>query len=112
MCAGSCTYCSKPDLFARLTAREACGIPNCPQVHGKSLTISGIWLVAGKMWKLSLKNNSGLVKQETGKDLKLDNSGLVKQETGKDLKLEVLSRIKIVVFKVYRSYNFYTVNND
>ncbi len=96
MCAGSCTYCSKPDLFARLTAREACGIPNCPQVHGKSLTISGIWLVAGKMWKLSIKNNSGLVKQGTGKDLKL----------------EVLSRIKIVVFKVYRSYNFYTVNND
>lgn len=33
VCAGSCTYCSTPDLFARLTAREACGIPNCPQVE-------------------------------------------------------------------------------
>ena len=35
------------------------------------------------MWKLSIKNNSGLVKQGTGKGLKL----------------EVLSRIKIVVLK-------------
>lgn len=32
-CAGSCTYCQKPNLFSKLSARELCDIPNCPQVE-------------------------------------------------------------------------------
>jgi len=30
-CPGACTYCKKPALFNKLTARETCSIPNCPQ---------------------------------------------------------------------------------
>jgi len=32
-CGGSCTFCHKPALFDRLSAREHCNIPNCPQVE-------------------------------------------------------------------------------
>jgi len=30
-CLGPCTYCQKPNLFSKLSAREHCGLPNCPQ---------------------------------------------------------------------------------
>jgi len=33
-CPGSgCTYCKKPSLFDRLSARESCAIPECPQME-------------------------------------------------------------------------------
>jgi len=32
-CTGQCTYCQKPALFDKMTARVSCSIPNCPQVE-------------------------------------------------------------------------------